>query len=85
MKKNHIKAMLSGLLLLAFLVLAISGAMLYFGKTGVILGLPRGSLRDAHALTALIMCVLVLAHLFLNRRVFSSELKSLIERIRNIH
>jgi len=80
MKRLSVKAIVSSLLLLAFLFLAASGAMLYFGKTGVVMGFARGSLRNAHAWVAASMCVLVLIHLFLNNRSYIKELKSLFRR-----
>ena len=83
MKKIPFKAVISSLLLLAFLFLATSGSMLYFGKTGVVLGFARGALRDAHTLAAALMSVLVIIHLISNGRVFLSELKSLFKRLRS--
>jgi len=75
--KLSIKAVLSTTLLLLFVVLMFSGALLYFGRTGVVLGFSRHFLRAAHLRAALIMCVLVPIHLFFNMRLFKSELKSL--------
>jgi len=80
MKRLHIKAIVSSLLLLIFLFLAISGAMLYFGKTGVVMGFTRSGLRSAHTCAAIAMCLLVLVHLFINRRLYFNELKSLFGR-----
>ena len=80
MKQLSIKAILSSLLLLTFLFLALSGALLYFGKTGVVLGFTRHTLRNAHAWAALLMCVLASVHLFLNLRLFGAELRSLSRR-----
>ena len=81
--KPSVKAVLSSLLILLFLFLVISGAMLYFGKTGVVLGFARYFLRGAHALVALLMCILVIVHLFLNRRVYFGELRSAAGKLRN--
>jgi len=78
MKRLHVKAIISSLLLLSFLFLAISGAMLHFGKTGVVMGFARGSLRNAHTWAAVFMCILVFVHLIMNIRLYISELKSLI-------
>ena len=77
MKKTPVKAIISSLLLLIFLFLAVSGAMLYFGKTGVVMAFARSALRTAHTCAAAIMCILVIVHLILNCRVYISELKSL--------
>jgi len=77
MKRQSVKAIVSSLMLLVFVFLAISGAALYFGKTGVVMGFTRGALRNAHTWAAVFMTILVLIHLFLNRRLYFSELKSL--------
>ena len=79
MKKANLKAIISSLLILVILFLAISGTALYFGKTGVVLGIARSSLRSVHAWVALFMCVLVVLHLLLNRRLYLNGLKSLIK------
>jgi len=84
MKKFRFKAVLSSLMLLAFLFLAFSGALMYFNKTGMILGIPRGSMRIAHTVVAAFMFVLAAIHLFVNRSLYLSELKSLVHgRISN--
>ena len=80
MKRLSVKAIVSSLMLLIFVFMGISGAMLNFGKTGVVMGFSRNALRSAHAWAAVIMCVLVLVHLFLNRRLYLSGLKSLFGR-----
>ena len=77
MKRQSFKAILSVLLLLLFGYLAFSGALLYFGKTGMVMGIPRITLRETHSWAALFACVLIPVHLFFNRRLFLSELKSL--------
>ena len=77
MKKQFVKAVISSLLLLLFLFLAISGAMLYFGKTGVVLGFARHTLREIHAIVALLMCLLIVVHFILNIRIYTSGLKAL--------
>jgi len=77
MKLLAIKGILSSILLFLFLYLAFSGALLYFGKTGVILGITRYALREAHFWAALSMCALIPVHLLLNRRLYLSELRSL--------
>ena len=80
MKRLRVKAVISSLLVLIFLFLATSGAMLYFGKTGVVMGFARSSLRNAHTCAAAFMCVLVIVHLVLNCRLYFSELKALVRR-----
>jgi len=77
MKKRSFKAVLSTLLIVLFLLLAFTGALLYFGKTGVVWGFSRHILREAHFWVAISMCVLIPVHLILNFRLFKSELKAL--------
>ena len=84
MKRSHVKAIISSLLLLVFLFLATSGALLYFGKTGVVMGLARNDIRNAHTWAAASMCLLALIHLVLNRRVYFGELKSLFKRKKDV-
>ena len=79
MKKPALKAIVASLLLLLLLFLSVSGAMLYFGKTGVILGIARSAIRAAHFKMAVSMCVLTALHLLLNRRLYMSGLKSLLK------
>ncbi|MDR0489822.1 MAG: DUF4405 domain-containing protein [Oscillospiraceae bacterium] len=74
-----IKAVLSCLLLLTFVLLACSGALLYFGKTGIVLGMPRYILREAHFWVAGLICVLIILHLLINRRIYLKELKALVK------
>ena len=82
MKKAHLKAIVSTLLILSFLFLAFSGALLHFGKTGVVLGMPRGALRTTHFYVAVFACVLIIIHLTLNCGVYLKELRSLWKRKR---
>jgi len=80
MRQLSLKAIISSLLLLIFLFLAVSGSLLYFGKTGMLLGFSRYAWRAAHALAALLICVLISAHIFLNRRLYLKELSALGKR-----
>ena len=73
---GRIKAVVSTLLVFCFLFLAVTGALLFFGKTGVVWGVPRNTLRVAHFWVAASMCVLIVVHVFLNIRVYLAELKS---------
>jgi len=79
---QKVKAVLSTILILLFLFLASSGALLYFFKTGLILGIARYALREAHFVVAVVMCVLILIHLILNLKVYFSELRALFRRKR---
>ena len=75
MKKLRLKAVLSTLLILIFLTLAFTGALLYFGKTGVVLGFSRQMLREAHFWIAVSMCALIPIHLILNLGIYRKELR----------
>ena len=77
MKKLRIKAIVSILLMLSFMLLTITGAMLYYGKTGVILGVSRQALRTAHFWSAAAMLALVAAHIVLNSRLLAAEFRAL--------
>ena len=77
-----VRAILSSMLILLFLFLALSGALMYFFKTGMILGIARYALREAHFVVAVAMCVLILIHFILNLRVYFSELRALLKRKR---
>jgi len=77
MKKLPVKAILSTLLIIIFICLAFSGSLLYFGKTGVILGISRYVLREVHFWVAASMCLIVPVHLFFNLRLYKAELRSL--------
>jgi len=77
MKRQHFKAILSTLLILIFLFMVITGALLYFGKTGVIWGVSRFVLREAHFWVAVSLCVFIPVHLIFNLRLYKSELRSL--------
>jgi len=80
MKRLQIKGLLSTLLIIVFLIVAISGIMLHFARTGMILGIPRGVLRDVHTWIGFSMCFLIPVHLLLNRLIYVGELKSLAKR-----
>ena len=77
MKLSAVKAVLSTLLIPVFLVLVLSGALLYFGKTGVVWGMPRYMIRNAHTVAAVLMCVIVPTHFILNHRIYRAELRAL--------
>jgi len=76
MKFSAVKAILSTLLLIAFLILVFSGALLYFGKTGVVWGISRYMLRGVHFCAAVLICICAPVHLFLNRKAYKAELRS---------
>jgi thiosulfate reductase cytochrome b subunit len=82
MKKLSVKAILSSLLILVFLTLAFTGALLYFGRTGMVLGFSRHLLREVHFWVAVSMCVLIPVHLLLNLRIYWTELQALLRKKR---
>lgn len=83
MRISAVKAILTTMLIVAFVALAFSGALLHFGKTGVILGISRHALRNAHFVAAVLMCALAITHLVLNRRLYGAELRSLGKKNRD--
>ena len=80
MKKLPLRAILSTLLILIVLFLAFTGALLYFGKTGVIWGIARGALRGIHFWFAVSMFIAAAAHLVLNCRLYLASLRELMKR-----
>ena len=77
MRKLSVKAILSTLLMLLFVVLVFTGALLYFGKTGVVLGFPRHLLREVHFWVAVSTAALIVVHFCLNLRVYLAGLRAL--------
>ena len=77
MKKTTIKAILSTLMILCFLYLALTGVLLYFGKTGLVWGVSRNTLRGSHFWVAVSICVFASVHFTLNFRVFLTELRAI--------
>ena len=76
MKLSSVKAVLSTILIADFIVLAFSGALLYFGKTGVVMGISRYAIRNTHTAAAVLMCVIIPVHFFFNRRIYRAELRT---------
>jgi len=83
MRRSVLKAILSTLLILTLLILVFSGTLLYFGKTGVVLGVPRYMLRGIHFCAAVLMCVCAAIHLILNRKAYKAELRACAKGSRN--
>ena len=76
-KKNSIKAIISTILVFLFLCLAFTGALLHFGKTGVVWGIPRGVLSGIHFWAAVLTCALTAAHFMLNFKQYKVQLRAL--------
>ena len=81
MKQNllKIKGMLSTLLILSGTLTFFTGAVLYFSKYGMWLIFTRKLLNDAHAVSALIMAIGILFHLYLNRKLYKIEMSHLFK------
>jgi hypothetical protein len=79
MNKMRLKALLSILLILLLFVIFSSGILLYFGKTGLILGFRRAFLLRLHGRCSLAFVLLAACHLALNYRLFKEELKKLFK------
>lgn len=79
-KSIKLKAVVSCLLILLLLLVSITGAMLYFGKTGLILGFSRAFLLNFHARCAILFLALAICHLMLNFKLLTSGLKSWFKR-----
>ena len=83
-----IKAVLSSLLLIDFIVVIFTGMGLYFAPAGRIakinnwnfLGFEKSQLENMHTLFGFIMLVLIIIHLSLNYKMFLSELKILFKK-----
>ena len=75
MNKPLLKAVLSTLLMISFLLLAVSGFAMHFNTTGLVLGLPRYLLRQLHTVCAAVMSAAVLLHLALNLKLLRAEWK----------
>ncbi|MCL1805702.1 MAG: hypothetical protein FWG28_06880 [Clostridiales bacterium] len=82
MNRPQLKALLSSLLLPLLLLVSATGAMLYFGKTGMILGFRRASLLRFHARCSLGFLFFILCHVALNFRIYLAELKKPAKRNR---
>ena len=75
MKRPLIKAILSVILVLIFGLLVFTGALLYFGKTGIVWGISRHILREVHFWVAISMCILIPIHFVLNFRILRAEFR----------
>lgn len=80
-----IKAVLSSVLVILFLVVGITGLVLYFGPSGSaardwsFLGLDRPSLRVLHNYCGIAMVCLKVLHISMNLNVLWCEIKCLLK------
>ncbi len=91
--KNIIKirAILSSLLVISFIVVFLTGVGLHFSSSGrvakeitlVFLGFNKWQLEKIHTLSGFIMSALVITHFLINKKMFLSEIKSLLSVSKN--
>jgi len=74
----QIKAILSTLLIIFGSVTFFTGAVLYFLEYGMWLIFTRKFINDVHAVSALVMGIVILIHLYLNRKLYKAEMKHLL-------
>ncbi|GAB1476096.1 hypothetical protein MASR2M70_09280 [Bacillota bacterium] len=77
-KLLRLKAILSTLLILFGSVTFLTGAVLYFLEYGMWLIFTRKFINDVHAVSALVMGIVILMHLYLNRKLYKTEMKQLL-------
>lgn len=77
MKPGKARGIITSILILSGLVSLGTGAILYFLKYGMWLGLTRKFINDTHAVSGLIMGIAIIIHFLINRRTYMKELKSL--------
>lgn len=82
MRKPCVRALLSTLLLLCCLLIIITGAALYFAKTGMVLGIPRITVRQVHAACSLVMSLAMITHFVLNWKIYCQEMRLLAKALR---
>ena len=82
---TKIKAVLSSILIVLFLIVGITGIVLYFGPSGSaardwsFFGFDRPSLRFLHNYCGIAMVCLKVLHISLNLKVFWCEVKALFK------
>ena len=74
--KIRVRAILSTLLILCMVYLGFTGALMFFGKTGVVMGVSRNALRVSHFWVAVSILALAVVHLVLNFRIYLNELRA---------
>jgi cytochrome b subunit of formate dehydrogenase len=77
---RKIKAVLSALLVICFILVMVTGLMTYFGKTGLILGIPRGYIHSVHTWSGFVMGAAVILHFILNVRIFKGEWRGFFKK-----
>ena len=77
MKPGEARGIITTILILSGLFSLSTGAILYFLKYGMWLGLTRKFINDTHAVSGLIMGIAVIIHCLLNRRIYVKRIKNL--------
>ncbi len=88
--KNLIKirAILSSLLIIVFIVVVFTGIGLYLSPSGRIakemswtfLGFDKWQLENLHTLSGFLMFGMIIIHLLINHKMFLGEIKALFKR-----
>ena len=73
MSKPLFKDILSTLLLVSLVLLAVTGFAMHFNTTGLVLGLPRYIVRQAHTVCAVFMSGGIVLHFILNLKTLMAE------------
>ncbi len=80
MKLSEARGILATILILCGIISCSTGAILYFLKYGMWLGLTRNFINDTHAVSGLIMGISMVVHYILNRRTYIKEIKNLFNK-----
>ena len=88
MKIIKIKAILSSLLFVSFVVVTLTGIGLYFPSQGKLIngnafflsGVNNLQLKKIHTLIGFAMSGLITVHLFINYKIFLAEIKALFKK-----
>lgn len=75
---KSVRGVISTILIAAFIFSYGTGAVLYFSKTGMWLIFSRGFIKNLHVVCTITMGLCVIIHLILNRKLYISEVKSLL-------
>ncbi len=79
MSVKKTKGIISTILILSGLLSFITGTVLYFLNYGMWLCFTRDFLNDIHALSGLIMGIMVITHFCINRRAYLAEMRTLLK------
>lgn len=77
MKKNKQRAIVSTVLLICFILVAATSAILYFNKSGIWMGIMRFTINEVHTWSGIVMMAAIIYHFILNWTMYKTELKAL--------